>query len=437
MNPDKEKRERWIFLSLAGSFIIYALYHTSALFEEFSLPIPITLTISAVGLILFCLSVFWSLKIGKEEGGIFPPESQKWIVLLVLSFLLMSATGLYLNNPIALFYNDFEGVVILFGSILLGARRKNWEHIDKLFIVLLFYAIVVNTVSLPLIKSFAREDTEHSVTNKLQVLLYPVLFYIYLYKYRVRKLDKIIIISAFVLFIIEQILFQKRLPSLRIIITLLIMVYIQNIRTNPSFWSYLGNVARRALLIFIPVAIAVVVISTVIDLKIADSLRLFNERITGKYGFVHNIVYDTRLYIASVVIENIFSNYNYVVGRGFGGYILDPRLYWIVDTGEGQFNGTSQIEIGHTWPVWKGGLLFWISINALFISLVVSFRKYRNSYFNLACWAFILIHFIFLLGENIWTGPWQFYLIVLGASIGHLLGRSSEKEFNMGGRLAL
>jgi hypothetical protein len=152
---------------------------------------------------------------------------------------------------------------------------------------------------------------------------------------------------------------------------------------------------------------------------------------------VHNLVYDTRLYIGYVVVDNLITSNSYLVGKGFGGYFLDPRLYWTVQTDEGTFNGAAQIEIGQTWPVWKGGLLFWLSINALFISLVFSFRKYRKSNFSLACWAFILTHFIFLLGENIWTGPYQFYLIILGVAIGHLLGRGPEQEYNIGGRLLL
>ena len=438
MNQSNDTRERWVFLFLALFFIIYALFHTTAYFEELSLPVPIKLSMTTIGLCFFCFAVYLSLMIGKEEsGGPFPLESQKWIVLFVLSILLMSAVGLYLNNPIGLFYMDFEGVMILFGSLLLGARRKNWEYIDKLILLLLAYGLILNIASLPMIKSVLREDTEGSVTNKLQVLIYPTLFYIYLFKYRARRLDKVIIMATFVLFIIEQILFQKRLPSARIIFTLFLMTYIQNLATNPSFWNYLHTVIKRVLLIGVPVAVAILIISNIFGLRITESFKVYNERVTGKYGVVHNLVYDTRYYIGAVVVEDRITSKSFIRGKGFGGYLLDPRLYWTVDTGEGQFNGTTQIEIGQTWPVWKGGLLFWIGINALYISLAKRFRKYRNSQFSLACWAFVLTQFIFLMGENIWTGPYQFFIILIGASIGHLLGRNAEQEFNMGGRLML
>jgi hypothetical protein len=437
MNKMSEKKERWIFLFLGLSFAIYALFHTTALFEELSLPIPITLTMTALSLGLFCLAVIISIGMSEEDGGLFPAVSQKWIVLLVLSILLMSAVGLYLNNPLYLFYIDFEGVIILFGSILLGARRKNWEHIDRLVILLLAYAVIVNAASLPLIRSIAREDAEHSVTNKLQVLLWPVMSYIYLFKYRARRLDKIIIMSAFVLFIIEQVLFQKRMPSIRIIFTLLLMTYIQNISTNPNFWSYLGTVVKRVMLFFIPVIIGGLIITNTVGLKMSDSLKMLNERATGKYGFVRTVIYDGRVYITYVVLQDIITDYSFILGKGFGGYIIDSRLHYFVEAEGGQFNGTSQIEIGQTWPVWKGGLLFWLSINALYLSLAFSFRKYRNSNFSLACWAFVLTQFVFLMGDNIWTSPLQIYLILLGASIGHLLGRNHEQENNLGGRLDL
>jgi hypothetical protein len=304
-------------------------------------------------------------------------------------------------------------------------------------LLLLVYGLILNIASLPMIKSVLREDTEGSVTNKLQVLIYPTLFYIYLFKYRARRLDKVIIMATFVLFIIEQILFQKRLPSVRIIFTLFLMTYIQNLAVNPSFWTFFRNAIKRVLLIGLPVGAAILIISNIFGLRITDSLKLYNERVTGKYGFVHNLVYDTRYYIGAVVVENLVTSYSFILGKGFGGYLLDPRLYWTVDTGEGQFNGTTQIEIGQTWPVWKGGLLFWISINALYISLAKRFRKYRSSQFSLTCWAFVLTQFIFLMGENIWTGPYQLFIILIGASIGHLLGRNAEQEFNMGGRLTL
>lgn len=437
MNQSNDKRERWIFIFLALSFLIYALFHTTAFFEELSIPSPVTLSMTTVALAFFCFAIFLSVGISLQEEGLFPPESQKWIVLFVLSILLMTAMGLYLGNSLFLFYPDFEGVVILFGSMLLGARPKNWEYLDKLMLLLLAYGLVMNIASLPMIKSIMREDTEGSVTNKLQVLIYPALFYIYLFKYRVRWLDKLIIMSTFVLFIIEQILFQKRLPSVRILFTLFLMTYIQNLTTNPNFGNFLRMVIKRALLIGIPVTAAIFIISSTVGLRIADSLKLYNERVTGKYGFVHNLVYDSRYYIGAVVVEDLITSKSFILGKGFGGYLLDPRLYWTVDTGEGQFNGTTQIEIGQTWPVWKGGLLFWISINALYISLAKRFRKYRNSQFSLTCWAFVLTQFIFLIGENIWTGPYQLFIILIGVSIGHLLGRNAEQEFNMGGRLTL
>ncbi len=437
MNKGSPKKERWILLFLGLSFAIYALFHTSVFFEELSLTAPVTLTMTALGLGFFCLAAVISTGMSKEEGGLFPAESHKWVVLFVLSILLMSAVGLYLNNPIGLFYMDFEGVIILFGSILLGARRKNWEHIDKLVILLLAYAVIVNILSLPFIKSIDRVVTESSVTNKLQVLLYPVLFYIYLFKYRVRRLDKLIIMGAFVIFIIEQILFQKRMPSMRIIFTLLVMTYLQNITTRPSFWAYLGSIIKRVMLFFIPVVVGVLIISSTVGLKMSDSLQMFNERVTGKYGFVRNIIYDGRVYITYVVIQDLVSDYSFILGKGFGGYIIDSRLHYFVEAEGGLFNGTSSIEIGHTWPPWKGGLLFWISINALYLSLAFSFRKYKNAYFSMVCWAFVLTHFIFLFGDNVWTGPHQFYLILLGAAIGHLLGHNSYKKFDLGGRLAL
>lgn len=437
MGCENKNTERWLFLSLGISIIIYALFHTTAFFVELSIPSPVTLSTTPVALAFFCFAVFLSVRISLREGGLFPAGSQKWVIWFVLSILLMAAIGLYLGNPVFLFYPDFEGVVILLGSILLGARPKNWEHVDKLILLLLFYGIVLNLASLPMIRSVVREETEHSVANKLQVLIYPVLFYIYFYRYRIRKLHKAIIIVAFVVFIIEQILFQKRLPSVRIIVTLFLMTYIQNLAANPSFGAFLGSAVKRILAIGVPVAAAIFIISNVVGLKIADSLKLYNERVTGKYGFVHNLVYDTRYYIGAVVVENLITSKSFILGKGFGGYLLDPRLYWTVDTGEGQFNGTTQIEIGQTWPVWKGGLLFWIGINALYISLAKSFRKYRNSQFSLACWAFVLTQFIFLMGENIWTGPYQFFIILIGASIGHLLGHNAEQEFNMGGRLTL
>ncbi|MDQ7799472.1 MAG: hypothetical protein RDU76_11130 [Candidatus Edwardsbacteria bacterium] len=437
MNQVKDKKDGWVFISLGISFAIYAIFHSSLFFEALLVPAPGRISMTVIGLGFFCFAVYLSTLISKGEGGLIPQENQKWIVLFILSFLMMLAVGLYLNNPKYTFYTDIEGVIILFGSIILGVRRKNWEHLDKLFLFLLAYGIILNVASLPMIESVARVDTEHSVTNKLQVLIYPVLFYIYLYKYRKNRFDKIIIMSAFLLFIIEQILFQKRLPSARIIFTLFLMTYIQNLTVNPSFWTFFKNTIKRFLLIIVPLMVAILIISNIINLKITDSLKLYNERLTGNYGFVHNLVYDTRLYIGYVVVDNLITSNSFLLGKGFGGYILDPRLYWTVQTDEGTFNGAAQIEIGQTWPVWKGGLLFWLSANALFISLAFSFRKYRKSNFSLACWAFILTHFIFLMGENIWTGPYQFYLIILGVAIGHLLGRDPEQEYNIGGRLLL
>lgn len=415
MNKSKQ-RTVYIFIYIA--FTIYLLYVVNdAYSKHFGFPIIVRLSYLPYALGLIVIAALISFR---SRGFVFTKEYIPWFFLFVFGIMLMLVVGYIRKNPMNLIYPDLEGMIMLASAMVIGAKKENLPSIIKVFFTILSIGIIINFLSIFTLNGLARYITEHSLVNKTQGLLFPVYFLFLLYPV-VDKKKKLLVIVAIVLLFILSIFFQKRLTFLHVLTTIFLFVNIYSIsqkNVNSRFLKNSSIVLLIVLLFFLGSQILAFA-----GYDITYSLEAFYQRAIGNVGFINKVETDGRYQIAGEVITTIFSSGNGILGYGLGGFISSKNMWYSIYAGnELMLHTTSSIEVGQTWPLWKGGVIFTLIYQILTLKLIFSYRKFKKNYFLIANWAFVLVSYLFFYGEHFWSGPENmFFLFLMGTSYGVLM----------------
>ncbi len=412
-------KQKLINVLISFAFLLYMMYLINDSYSQFySFPVLIRLSYMPYALLLIFIASILSVV---NSSYIFVREFKPLFYLFVFSFVTMLIVGVIRKNPINLLYPDIEGLTIFLSGMLMGSRKENWNIILRVFFIVLLFGTIISFISIFSLQGLERSITEHSLVNKLQGLLFPVYFLFLLYPIYRRKQRKQLVIISIVLLFILSIIFQKRLTFLHVLVTVLLFSYFYLKTITRKNNKLLRNFSLFLLLVFL-FSFTVQLLSFA-GYDLSYSTQAFYDRAIGNTGFISKVEHDGRYKIAGDVINEIFKSGNSILGYGLGGYISIPNMWYSMYIGTTLMTHTaSSIEVGQTWPLWKGGLLFTLVYQLLSLKLIFLYKKIKKNYFLLANWAFLLISYLFFYGEHFWTGVGNlFFLFLLGSSYGVLM----------------
>ena len=343
-----------------------------------------------------------------------------WIISMIAATVLLTIMGIYNGYIYDTIISDLEVLIFFLGGIFIGMRRENWNFIIKFYVVALIIGTVLNIIALTMLPGLSRSEVYGSLAYDIQYLIWPGMFLIMLVFNDVPKKTRIILVAVFVLNIIEQLVFQKRFPTVKLAV-LFIMVFFAlpfrdiNKTRGESF------ITKAALTLLVGFGVVGMLINY--NVEIGTSFGYLTNRFTGTSGsVVTTSLQDNRFQMIGIVIDNIRGT-EVLIGKGMGSWILDTGLWWNTDTAnmyDKDFHGVTGIEVGQVWPYWKGGFFFLFLINSMFIYLISKYKNYKSDKFLLFCWTTVLFHFVSLFGES-WVGTHQLNLILYGMCMGQLM----------------
>jgi hypothetical protein len=346
----------------------------------------------------------------------------KWLIIITVIMIIQFFSGIVKGNELGYFSNDFKSVTLLLLFIYFGAVLSYWRVYYKYLILIISLGIITtipDLVNQNASISFL-ENKEISLSYVMQYSLTPSLLLFFLLITKKKSDYKFIIIAGFVLYLLEQLLFLKRLPLLRSFSVIFMFMFLK---------SYYNKTASLKILYF-PLALIFLLIVSVF---ISSNLRLyFNEtlnRFTKEGSVIETAQNDSRYFIAETVFTDSFKDLNILLlGRGMGGVYKGSGIHGKTIKIENKvLEGVNELEVGQIFILMKYGLIFWAVFNLYILKIILSIKKYQQNNLALACYGYITIWFLFSFGEGFPTMNTPILILLLSICIGFLSSVHSNK----------
>jgi hypothetical protein len=228
----------------------------------------------------------------------------------------------------------------------------------------------------------------------------------------------------------QQVLFQKRAPTVRVLLFLLVFLLVM-----PRLWAR-GSAAwtrareRRVRLVFLGTAAAgLVVVLTLAPWLFQGQLAGLAQRLSGRAysgGAAAMLTWENERFFEAGMFLDTLQPQELVLGRGFGGYFIPEAAGWGVWLDDLQEFGRRQLHVGLLMPFFKGGLALSLAYYpGLLLALARGWRG-RSRPWTAAAFFVVLIHALFLLQEGWFIMSVAFDLVTVGLCLGWLLREGSR-----------
>jgi hypothetical protein len=344
-----------------------------------------------------------------------------WVVVAMISMLIIGLLRGVFFSAALLDAGIYEAFVVAF---LVGARHENWKIVHRFFAVLFYSGVVIMAVELLLIESAVRDDSISSVAYHVRSVLFawPLLLFTAGTAPRFQKLGTA---AGMGLIVLMYVLFQKRAPTVRVAFALLLFL-----------WLVPGVVraVRMKLRLFVVAGtLSVLLFSGFMASTQSESANVVSEssmaladRFQGSSGFMDTLTKENQRWEEAKFFFNEASELELVFGKGFGGAV--PVAWWwspgldITEDGR-TFHGVYSMHIGLSHPLLKGGFFFWCIFFGGWVMLLFRLKRYRSDPRAVACWAVVLLNFVFMSVETLWGSSNVVTVILIGFCMGYLGNR--------------
>jgi hypothetical protein len=416
------------------AFLVAQFLSLTRLFFSTQLGDGITFYASLAGLLSVALLIPAVAAYGMRAGspfGTLVRGGRMWAVGVVGLSAVLSLYGWigkgYAAAPVA---HDLAPYLVIVAAAVLGSLRKAWEDIDRLLLVLFVVGLLVNAIGMTEMSRVVTEvDSEDRagigiVAYRTQGVLafWPLLFL----TARLRTPARALLAFLGVFFVLaQQILFQKRAPTARVAVFVLVFLVVLPRLTR-------GVPARaewRSRLLFLGTGVLAVVIAvSVAPWLFAGQLAGLLQRWSGQAyagGAAGMLTTENERFYESAVFLKGMRAEDLALGRGFGGY-FKPNVswwgIWLEDVGE---FGRRQLHVGALMPLFKGGLpLVVVYYSGLALALLRGFCARRDPVAG-AMFFVLLVHALFLVQESWFLMSVSFDLVLVGLCMGYLLSRET------------
>lgn len=367
-----------------------------------------------------------------------------WVAVMAAastaSLLYGIARGYYVREAI----QDYAPYVILGSFVLIGARRGFWEDLVALLPWLLGGALVINTIGLAGIGDLIEKDIgervgRESVGYRTQAVLGFWGMALFLMRRRSFAF-KFTAVAALLFYLLQQVLFQKRLGTSETLIYLggffILIPILANYRNQQDRVE-----DAKLFLGLLTAATAAAVVSVILgaDLLLAQAQALYQRFIgagTGQsreqLGLVATLFTENERYALAWQMFDDFNAWDTLFGRGMGGHFtiqvtlnandeVRAQQYLSMYLDDIGAFGRRGIEVGWLMPFMKGGLMLMGVMLAGVAAGLARLRFLRDDPFTMAAWAWLFIELLYLTQGGGFVVSTSYRVILLGACLGRCM----------------
>lgn len=416
------------------AFLLAQFLSLTRLFWSTRLGDGVSALASLAGLLSVCLLAPAVLAYGLRAGGLFGtlvPGAQAWVVtVLGLSSFLFFHGWLVKGNVVTAAAHDLAPYLVLVASAILGSLPRVWEDADPFIVLLFALALAVNAAGMTemtqvVTESYAEDRAGVGIVayrTQGALAFWPLLFL----TARLRRPRIALLAFVGVFFVLaQQILFQKRAPSLRIALFVLVFLFVLP-RLRPRAATS-GPSERRVRAWFLgTAAVALCLAVAVAPWLFHGQIAGLAERISGQRysgGAAGMLTWENERFFEASMFLHTLEPQELILGRGFGGYFVPDAPGWGVWLDDVQEFGRRQLHVGALMPFFKGGLALSVAYYAgLALALFRGARSLAEP-FAAAAFFVLLLHAFFLLQEGFFIMSVSFDLAMVGLCMGHLLSQ--------------
>jgi hypothetical protein len=356
-----------------------------------------------------------------------------WAVLLLgLSLLLFFygwAVKGYRLNPVV---HDLCPYLVIVGAVVLGSMSRVFADLDRPLLALLVVALVVNALGMTEITDVVSEIEAEDragiaiIGYRTQGALafWPLLF---LTARQRRPVAAFLAYSAVFFVLAQQILFQKRGPSVRVLLFVVVFVFVLPRLVRPR-----SPEGRRSSVTFASAgALALAVSLTAAPWLFEGQLAGLMKRISGQAyegGAAGMLTYENERFFEAGMFLRTLEPEELLLGRGFGGYFIPQVEGWgglMEDLG---VVARRQLHVGGLMPFFKGGLALFVSYYAALALALARGRRFLAQPVAAAAFFVLVIHALFLTLEGWFIMSSSFDLLMVGLCMGYLLSRERDAD---------
>lgn len=367
-----------------------------------------------------------------------------WVVVMAIastfSLFYGLARGYYVREAV----QDYAPYVILSTFALIGSRRSFWEDLVAILPWLIGAGLVLNTIGLVGIGELIERDVgervgRESVGYRTQAVLGFWGMALFLMRRR-SFFFKIMATGALGFYLLQQVLFQKRLGTSESFIYLggfFILIPIL-----ASYRNKQDQIEDAKLFFGLLTAAAATAIGFAIlgyDLLLAQIQSLY-QRFIGvgvgqsreQIGILATLFTENERYVIARQMFNDFNAWETFFGRGMGGHFaievtlnandqVRAQQYLSLYLNDIGAFGRRGIEVGWLMPFIKGGLVLTVVVLTGVIASLARLRFLRNDPITLAAWLWLLIEMFYLTQGGGFIVSASYRVILLGACLGRCL----------------
>jgi len=376
---------------------------------------------------------------GLQSGGLFGTlidKAQHWAVAVTgLSLLLFAYGWLVKGYAVTEVVHDLSVYIVIVAATILGSQPRAWKDIDRLVLVLFAIGLVVNALGMSEITTVLGETTAEdragpSVVGYRTQGALAFWSLLLLTVNRRRPFTALLIFAGAVFVAGQQVLFQKRSPSVRIaLVVTVFLVILPWLRPRGHFapgelsdrwirWAFLGMCATG-------VAAALFAAPWLFRGQAAGLWqRLSGERYSG--GATGMLTWENERFFEVGMFFRDLEPQELILGRGFGGYFVPDTPGWGGYLEDVNVVGRRALHVGALMPLFKGGLVLFLTYYAGLLLVLLRGRQFLREPFAAAAFFVVLLHALFLLQEGWFIMSLSFDLVLVGMCMGYLLSRERD-----------
>jgi hypothetical protein len=354
-----------------------------------------------------------------------------WAVLVLGLSLLLFLYGWgvkgYLLNPVV---HDLCPYLVIVGAVVLGSMSRVIADLDRPLLALLLVALVVNALGMTEITAVVSEVEAEDragvaiVGYRTQAALafWPLFF---LTARQRRPMAAFLIYSATFFVLAQQILFQKRGPSVRILLFVAVFLFVlpRLVRPRP-------REGRRSSVTFASAgAVALAVSLTAAPWLFEGQLAGLARRLSGQAyegGAAGMLTYENERFFEAGMFLHTLEPQELLLGRGFGGYFVPQVEGWGGLMDDLGVVARRQLHVGGLMPFFKGGLALFVAYFAGLAFALARGRRFLAEPLAAAAFFVLVIHALSLTLEGWFIMSSSLDLLMVGLCMGYLLSRERD-----------
>jgi hypothetical protein len=441
VHVETSERALWSFgkLCLVG-FVVAQWISLTRLFLTEYLGGAAEIVASQVGLLsvglLVPAVVFYGLRGGSLFGRL-TAGGRLWAgTLLALALFLFAYGWGWQDYGITFVLHDLAPYLVIVFMAILGSMDQVWEDLDLWMLAVFLGAVVVNAIGMTgmtEVVTEAQPDDRAGIgiiayRTQQALAFWPILFL----TARLRRRWVALALFASVCFVLaQQILFQKRAPTFRICLFILVFLFVLPYLRRPRMAWPVGS-ERWVRTAFAGLAVGAVVAGlAVAPWLFRGQLAGLTERISGsRYGggATAMLTYENERFYEVGMFADTLEPQHWLMGRGFGGYFIPPDPAWGVWLDDVQEFGRRQLHVGGLMPFFKGGLALSVAFYSGLVGALVRGRRALREPFAAAAFFVLLLQLVFLIQESNFVMSMSYDVTLMALCTGYLLSRDRDPD---------